>query len=73
MGKVTSEPDVQGELEQGENTEERFEGIQVERENAAIDECGALGVEVVTEIEGRLDPGLTGERGPLPGRRPRMS
>ncbi len=55
-------PDVEGELEDGEDAEEHFEGVQVEGEDAAADEVGACVVEASAEAERRVGPGAAGGR-----------
>ena len=50
-------PDVEGELENGEDAKEHLEGVQVEGEDAAGDEVGACVVEAGAEAEGRVGTG----------------
>ena len=49
-------PDVEGQLEEGEDAEEHLEGVEVESQGPAADEVGAGVVEARAEAERGLGP-----------------
>jgi hypothetical protein len=63
LGTVSGKPDMEGEVHQRENAEEGLQRVQIEGEDAAVDEGSAFGVEAFNEVEGGFDSGLAGEGG----------
>ena len=61
LGAVTREPHVEGEVHHGEDAEEDLQRVQVEGEDAAVDQGSAFGIEAFAKVEGGFDAGLPGE------------